>query len=180
MAGMSCTHLFIYRLSISCDVDQGFGGSKYSSLGKRITLLLGTSLNRISSSHLRTELKLSNALAIRTLCGAARAKRSVRPPPSRRRKLAATKRKKPANPDADPNQGTYHSVRYIPFRGEVWELGGLESGPVGVGGLLSPPSPPGSGAAVRRSWMDVVQFALRVEVRKYDGGSDGLGVYHQD
>jgi len=115
-------------------------------------------------------------LAIKTLEDAAKADRLMKPPPAKRRKLATTKRKKPANPDADPNQEeAYHFIGYVPFRGKVWELDGFKSGPVEVGELPSPSSPSGSGATVHRSWMDVVQPVLRMKMRKYGGGDDGAG-----
>lgn len=92
-------------------------------------------------------------------------------PPAKRRKLATPKKKKPVNPDADSNQEeAYHFIGYIPFRGKVWELDGLKSGPVEVGEL-----PTGSGTTVNQSWMDIVRPVLRMKMRKYGGGDEETG-----
>jgi len=100
----------------------------------------------------------------------------MKPPPAKRRKLAATKRKKPVDPNPDLNQEeAYHFIGYVPFRGKVWELDGLKSGPVEVGELPTSPSPSGSGATVPQSWMDVVRPVLRMKMRKYGGGDDENG-----
>lgn len=99
----------------------------------------------------------------------------MKPPPAKRRKVATTKRKKPVNPDADLNQEVYHFIGYVPFRGKVWELDGLKSGPVEVGELPAPISSSGSGATVHRNWMDVVRPVLRMKMRRYGGGDDETG-----
>lgn len=119
----------------------------------------------------------TNILAIKTLEDAAKAERSVKPPPAKRRKLATAKKKKLANSDADPNQEeAYHFIGYVPFRGKVWELDGLKSKPVEVGELpAADPAPSGSDMAVNRSWMDVVRPVLRMKMRKYGGGDDENG-----
>jgi ubiquitin carboxyl-terminal hydrolase L5 len=110
-------------------------------------------------------------LAIKTLEDAAKAERLTNPPPAKRRKLATAKRKKPINPDVDSNQEeTYHFIGYVPFRGKVWELDGLKSGPVEVGEL-----PSGSDTNVHQSWMDVVRPVLRMKMRKYGGGDEETG-----
>lgn len=114
-------------------------------------------------------------LAIKTLEDVAKAEISMKPPPAKRRKVAATKRKKPVNPDADLNQEVYHFIGYVPFRGKVWELDGLKSGPVEVGELPTSTSPSGSGTTVHRNWMDVVRPVLRMKMRKYGGGDDETG-----
>jgi len=155
------------------------------SLDKRTTISPGTSLHRISiptclqdqNNHRPADIRgATNALAIKTLDDAAKAERSMKPPPTKRRKLAAAKKKKLTNPDAELNQDeAYHFIGYVPFRGKVWELDGLKSGPVEVGELPSPSSPSGSGTTVHRSWMDVVQPVLRMKMRKYGGGDDGAG-----
>ncbi|KAF9783901.1 cysteine proteinase [Thelephora terrestris] len=118
----------------------------------------------------------TNVLAIKTLEDAAKAERSMNAPPAKRRKLAA-KRKKFMNPEAtDANQEeAYHFIGYIPFRGKVWELDGLKSGPVEVGELHSSPSPSGSGSTVHSSWMDIVRPVLRMKMRKYGGGDEETG-----
>ena len=108
---------------------------------------------------------------IRTFDGAAKAKRLMKPLPAKHRKLAVTKRKEPANPDADQNQGAYRFVGYFPFQGKVWELGGLKFGPVEVGELLR--TPPGSGMTFPRSRADVVQPILRMKMRKHGGVMTG-------
>jgi ubiquitin carboxyl-terminal hydrolase L5 len=88
-----------------------------------------------------------NVLAIKTLEDAAKAERLTNPPPPKSRKLATHKRKKPVNPDVDSNQEeAYHFIGYVPFRGKVWELDGLKSGPVEVGEL-----PSGSDTTVHQS-----------------------------
>lgn len=113
----------------------------------------------------------TNVLAIKTLEDAAKVERSINPPPAKRRKLATPKRKKPVNPDADSNQEeAYHFIGYIPFRGKVWELDGLKSGPVEVGEL-----PSGSDATDHQSWMDIVRPVLRMKMRKYGGGDEETG-----
>ncbi|KAF9649505.1 cysteine proteinase [Thelephora ganbajun] len=118
----------------------------------------------------------TNALAIKTLDDAAKVERSMKPPPAKRRKLATTKKKKPVNTDGDLNQEeAYHFIGYVPFRGKVWELDGLKSGPVEVGELPSSPSHSGSGTTVHQSWMDVVRPVLRMKMRKYGGGDDETG-----
>ena len=116
----------------------------------------------------------TNALAIKTLEDAAKAASSTKPPPAKRRKLAAAKRKKPVNPDADQEEA-YHFIGYVPFRGGVWELDGLKSGPVEVGELPASPLLSGSGTAVHRNWMDVVRPVLRMKMRKYGGGDAETG-----
>jgi len=114
-----------------------------------------------------------NLLAIKTLDDAAKAERLMKPPPAKRRKLATAKRKKPMNPDVDLNQEeAYHFIGYVPFRGKVWELDGLKSGPVEVGELPASPSPSGSDTAAHRSWMDVVRPVLRMKMRKYGGDGE--------
>jgi hypothetical protein len=119
----------------------------------------------------------TNTLAIKTLEDAAKAERSTKPPPTKRRKLATARKKKLVNPDADTNQEeAYHFIGYVPFRGKVWELDGLKSKPVEVGELpASDPSPSGSDITVNRSWMDVVRPVLRMKMRKYGGGDDENG-----
>jgi len=119
----------------------------------------------------------TNILAIKTLEDAAKAERSTKPPPAKRRKLATARKKKLVNPDADPNQEeAYHFIGYVPFRGKVWELDGLKSKPVEVGELPAPdPAPSGSDMAANRSWMDVVRPVLRMKMRKYGGGDDENG-----
>ena len=116
-------------------------------------------------------------LAIKTLEDAAKAERSMNPPPSKRRKLGAAKRKKLANPDAaDANpEEAYHFIGYVPFRGKVWELDGLKSEPVEVGELPSTDSPSGSGVTDPAGWMDVVRPVLRMKMRKYGGGDEETG-----
>jgi ubiquitin carboxyl-terminal hydrolase L5 len=110
----------------------------------------------------------TNTLAIKTLEDAAKAERLMNPPPTKRRKIATPRRKKPVNPDADSSQEeAYHFVGYVPFRGKVWELDGLKSGPVEVGEL-----PTGSDTTDRQSWMDIVRPVLRMKMRKYGGGDD--------
>lgn len=117
----------------------------------------------------------TNALAIKTLDDAAKAERSTKPPPAKRRKLVP-KKKKPVNPEADPNQEeAYHFIGYVPFRGKVWELDGLKSKPVEVGELSTSPSPSGSETTTNRSWMDIVRPVLRMKMRKYGGGDDENG-----
>lgn len=115
-------------------------------------------------------------LAIKTLEDAAKAESPMKPPPAKRRKVATTKRKKPVNPDADPNQEVYHFIGYVPFRGKVWELDGLKSGPVEVGELPTSSSPSGSGTAVHRNWMDVVRPVLRMKMRKYGGDDETASI----
>ena len=67
----------------------------------------------------------------------------MKPPPAKRRKLVP-KRKKSVNPEADPNQEVaYRFIDYTSSRGMVWELEGLEFGPVEVGELFTHPSPSG-------------------------------------
>ena len=119
----------------------------------------------------------TNVLAIKTLEDAAKAERSAKPPPAKRRKIAMARKKKPVNPDADSNQEeAYHFIGYVPFRGKVWELDGLKSKPVEVGELpASDPSPSGSGTTANQSWMDVVRPVLRMKMRKYGGGDDENG-----
>ena len=119
----------------------------------------------------------TNALSIKTLEDAAKAERSANPPPAKRRKVATPRKKKPANPDAtDLNQEeAYHFIGFVPFRGKVWELDGLKSGPVEVGELPSSPSPSGSGENVHQSWMDIVRPVLRMKMRKYGGGDEETG-----
>jgi len=114
----------------------------------------------------------TNVLAIKTLEDAAKAERSMNPPPAKRRKVTTPKRKKPVNPDADSNQDeAYHFIGYIPFRGKVWELDGLKSAPVEVGEL-----PSGSDTTVpHQSWMDVVRPVLRMKMHKYGGGDEETG-----
>ena len=117
-------------------------------------------------------------LATKTLEDAAKAKSLLKPPPAKRRKLAATKRKRPVNHDhdADANQEeAYHFIGYVPFRGKVWELDGLKSGPVEVGELSAPPSASGSDTAADRDWMEVVRPVLRMKMRKYGGGDSETG-----
>ena len=111
----------------------------------------------------------TNVLAVKTLEYAAKAERLMNPPPAKRRKLAAPK-KKLVRPDADATQEeAYHFIGYVPFRGKVWELDGLKSGPVEVGEL---PSPSGSDGTVHPSWMDVVRPVLRMKMRKYGGDEE--------
>ena len=95
----------------------------------------------------------------------------MNPPPAKRRKVATPRKKKPVNPDADPNQEeAYHFIGYIPFRGKVWELDGLKSGPVEVGEL-----PSGSDTTSHQNWMDIVRPVLRMKMRKYGGGDEETG-----
>ena len=116
------------------------------------------------------------ALAIKTLEDAAKAESPMKPPPAKRRKLAAAKRKKPVNPDTDLNQEeAYHFIGYVPFRGKVWELDGLKSGPVEVGELPTSSSPSGSDTAAHRNWMNVVRPVLRMKMRQHGGGDDETG-----
>ena len=70
------------------------------------------------------------------------------------------KRRKQANPKADPNQEVYHFIGCVPFRAEAWEPGGLESKPVEVGELFTTPSPSGPEMAVNRSWLGIVHPVL--------------------
>ena len=156
------------------------------SSGRPTTLLLGLSLCIITpicllnqSYHRPADRRgATNALATKTLEDAAKAERSTKPPPAKRRKLAPARRKKPVNPDVDQNQEeAYHFIGYVPFRGKVWELDGLKSRPVEVGELPTSPSPSPSGAvmAANQSWMDVVRPVLRMKMRKYGGGDDENG-----
>lgn len=111
----------------------------------------------------------TNALAVKTLEDAAKAQRLMNPPPTKRRKLATPRRKKPVNPDADLNpEEAYHFIGYVTFRGKVWELDGLKSGPVEVGELPQESDP-------HQSWMDVVRPILRMKMRKYGGGDEETG-----
>jgi len=150
----------------------------------RTTLLLGTRF-RIPSSillvnqthHRPADIRGATiALAVKTLEEAAKAESPMKPPPAKRRKLAPAKRKKTVNPDADLNQEeAYHFIGYVPFRGKVWELDGLKSGPVEVGELPTSPSPSGSDTAAHRNWMDVVRPVLRMKMRQHGGGDDETG-----
>ena len=152
------------------------------SSGRPTTLSLGLSLCIITPTCLLNQnyhrpadkRGATNALAIKTLEDAAKAERSAKPPPAKRRKLAPARRKKHVNPDVDQNQEeAYHFIGYVPFRGKVWELDGLKSRPVEVGEL--PISPSGPAAAANQSWMDVVRPVLRMKMRKYGGGDDENG-----
>jgi ubiquitin carboxyl-terminal hydrolase L5 len=165
-------------------VDEGAGGFKcpFHSTGTQQSRSVGASTpsppRLLNWDHPRpADIRgATNALAIKTLEDTAKAERSMKPPPAKRRKLATPKRKKPVNPDADLNQEeAYHFIGYVPFRGKVWELDGLKSGPVEVGEVPAPSSPSGSGAAVHRNWMDVVRPVLRMKMRKYGGGDVETG-----
>ncbi|PBK81641.1 cysteine proteinase [Armillaria gallica] len=62
------------------------------------------------------------------------------------------------------NEETYHFISYVPAYGKLWELDGLKSGPLEVGDVTA-----------TTEWIDVVQPALRMKMRKYGSGGDGGG-----
>jgi ubiquitin carboxyl-terminal hydrolase L5 len=138
------------------------------------TMILGCPLNQTYCRPADTR-GATNALAVKTLDDVARAERSTKPPPAKRRKLVP-KRKKPVNPEADPNQEeAYHFIGYVPFRGKVWELDGLKSKPVEVGELSTSPSSSGPETTVNQNWMDIVRPVLRMKMRMHGGGDDENG-----
>lgn len=89
-------------------------------------------------------------------------------PPTKRRKLGASKKlqAKQGASDSQEHEDTFHYIGYVPAQGHVWELDGLRaSGPLDVGELPQ--------ASVRQGWMDIVRPALQRKMQSVQGAADG-------
>lgn len=112
----------------------------------------------------------THALATATLEFSKTVKASSRAngPPAKRRKQGVGSPRKPkpkpasaSGEDAD----AFHYIGYVPAQGRVWELDGLRAfGPLEVG-ELPPEASTLRGAALRRTWMDVVRPAIKKRMR---------------
>lgn len=83
------------------------------------------------------------------------------------RRKQTSRRKKAI--EAGQGVESFHFIGYVPAHGKVWELDGMNSGPLEVGELSS--SDPDS----IEGWEDIVRPALRLKMEKY-GGVAGIDV----
>lgn len=118
------------------------------------------------------DLRAAQSTLTKTILNATKARNKAatqpaKPPPTKKRKVEATKVQKPkttSTSEDDDSEEAYHFIGYVPAHGKVWELDGLKSGPLEVGELID-------GA----SWMDIARPALRMKMQRYGGNADDAG-----
>jgi len=102
-----------------------------------------------------------------------------RKPVKRRTKLTLPTRRK--REDRLENTTTYHYIGYVACKGHVWEMDGLNAGPIDLGELeLTPNLIEGQGSETRNcKWMEIVAPAIATRIAHYldrqvPGAEDGI------